>query len=259
MRNTPHNGSRVCHPSFGRGGSAWHLISAGVLAAIFGIGLLLGPVGPTGAATVSAPHAPQPSVVARAKGTIVSIFSSPTARSATEVLRSPTSVGAPLVFLVTDISRYPNWLRVELPSRPNQSQGWIHAGAVTLSSDGYVVSVHLVSHVLDVTFNGRLALSTSIGEGRSVLPTPTGTYYIVDLLKQPNPNGEYGPYAFGLSAFSDVLYSFGGGPGEIGIHGTDEPSSIGVSVSHGCIRVPNVTIAKLARILPLGTPVNIDH
>jgi lipoprotein-anchoring transpeptidase ErfK/SrfK len=59
-------------------------------------------------------------------------------------------------------------------------------------------------------------------------------------------------------AGSDVLQSFGGGPGEIGIHGTDAPDSVGASVSHGCIRVSNVTIVALAKLLPLGTPVVID-
>jgi lipoprotein-anchoring transpeptidase ErfK/SrfK len=105
--------------------------------------------------------------------------------------------------------------------------------------------------------NGLAMMAITIGEGRSALPTPTGTYYIVDLLKQPNPDGEYGPYAFGLSAFSDVLQSFGGGPGEIGIHGTDAPDSVGASLSHGCIRVSNAMIAALAKLLPLGTPVLI--
>ena len=92
---------------------------------------------------------------------------------------------------------------------------------------------------------------------RSVLPTPTGRYYVVELLKQPDPNGVYGPYALGTSAFSQVLYHFGGGPGQIGIHGTDEHGSIGQSVSHGCIRLRNRDIVRLAHVLPLGTPITI--
>ena len=90
-----------------------------------------------------------------------------------------------------------------------------------------------------------------------MLPTPTGIYYIVELLKQPDPNGPYGPYAFGLSAYSHVLYSYGGGPGQIGIHGTNNSNSIGHSQSHGCIRIPNTIISQLATELPLGTPVKI--
>jgi hypothetical protein len=62
---------------------------------------------------------------------------------------------------------------------------------------------------------------------------------------------------FGLSGFSDVLTSFGGGEGVIGIHGTNAPGKLGSNVSHGCVRVDNVTITKMARSLPLGTPVEI--
>lgn len=199
-----------------------------------------------------------PSVVARAKSSAVSIYSSPTSTHPYEVLQSNAYSGAPLAFLVTNVSLWPNWIRAYLPNRPNQSEGWIRVSEVTLASDPYVVRVHLVEHKLVVSELGRVIVSAPIGVGRSVLPTPTGTYYIVDLFKQPDPTGAYGPFAFGLSAFSDVLQSFGGGPGEIGLHGTDEPSSVGASVSHGCIRVTDNTITMLAKLLPLGTPVIIS-
>ena len=62
----------------------------------------------------------------------------------------------------------------------------------------------------------------------------------------------YGPFAFGLSGFSDVHMDFAGGEGVIGIHGTNDPASIGTRVSNGCIRVPNDVITDLAARLPLG-------
>lgn len=197
------------------------------------------------------------SLVAQSRGPTISIFESPSDRVPTELLRNPTSSGEPLVFLVSDLSQAPKWLRVYLPQRPNGRQGWVLASAVTLASDNYVVNVHLAAHKLTVSDGNREVISVPIGEGRAVLPTPIGTYFIANLLKQPNAQGEYGPYAFGLSAFSNVLQSFGGGPGEIGIHGTNVPSSVGVSVSHGCIRVTDSTITELAHLLPLGTKVVI--
>jgi len=42
-----------------------------------------------------------------------------------------------------------------------------------------------------------------------------------------------------------------------GIHGTDEPSSIGHSVSHGCVRMYNSDVEKLYPMVPVGTPVYI--
>ncbi|MDQ4133917.1 MAG: L,D-transpeptidase, partial [Actinomycetota bacterium] len=43
----------------------------------------------------------------------------------------------------------------------------------------------------------------------------------------------------------------------VGIHGTNDPSGLGRSVSHGCIRMSNRGITALAKTLPLGTPVEI--
>jgi lipoprotein-anchoring transpeptidase ErfK/SrfK len=76
-------------------------------------------------------------------------------------------------------------------------------------------------------------------------------------LLQPTNTG-YGPYAFGLSGFSEVLSNFGGGPGQIGLHGTDDTASIGRAASHGCIRMSNADITALATLLPLGTPIVIE-
>jgi lipoprotein-anchoring transpeptidase ErfK/SrfK len=172
-------------------------------------------------------------------------------------LRNPNADGAPLVFLVQKRVRY--WNKVYLPQRPNGSTAWIKARSVRLSLDPYRVVVSLGKHRVTVYKRNRIFLSVRAGVGRSVLPTPSGTYFIVSLLKQPNPNGAYGPYAFGLSAYSNVLQSFGGGPGQIGLHGTDNPSGLGTNVSHGCIRINNAAIRRLARTLPLGTRVVIQR
>jgi lipoprotein-anchoring transpeptidase ErfK/SrfK len=42
-----------------------------------------------------------------------------------------------------------------------------------------------------------------------------------------------------------------------GLHGTDEPESIGQSASHGCVRLRNEDIETLYRIVPIGTVVYI--
>jgi lipoprotein-anchoring transpeptidase ErfK/SrfK len=102
-----------------------------------------------------------------------------------------------------------------------------------------------------------------IGVGTTDTPTPGGLYYTKELLQpidrqgRPIPDGPYGPYAYGLSGFSDVLYDFAGGDGVIGIHGTNDPSSIGRDASHGCIRLSNEAITRLASTLPIGVPVEI--
>jgi lipoprotein-anchoring transpeptidase ErfK/SrfK len=206
-----------------------------------------------GTATDVSAAAP-PSVVARATGRTLAVYRSPSARTPLLRLRNPAN-GGPLVFLVKQ--RAPGWEQIYLPLRPNGSTGWVRDAALDLALDPYRVVVSLHEHALTVWKGDRIIQREPAGLGRSVMPTPTGTYYVVDLLKQPDPSGIYGPYAFGLSAFSNVLYSFGGGPGQIGLHGTSEPWALGTNVSHGCIRISNAGITKLARILPLGTPVQI--
>jgi hypothetical protein len=198
---------------------------------------------------------PGESIVATAVRRSVPIYRSPSAGHPFTRLSSPTPVGAPLVFLLQ--SRRQGWEHVYLPIRPDGSMGWIKDGFVSLAWNPYSLQARLARHELVLRKDGRIAAHFPVAVGRSVLPTPTGRYYIVELLKQPNPHGVYGPYAFGTSAFSKVLYHFGGGPGQIGIHGTDEGGSIGHSVSHGCIRLRNRDIVRLAHVLPLGTPITI--
>jgi len=211
------------------------------------------------AATVSVHKATRPSpvhIVAQVKARSIRVYHSG-ARRPFLTLRNPNAEGAPLVFLVE--RRVRGWVKVYLPVRPNGSTGWVRASSVDLALDPYRIVVSLGAHRVYVFKRNQLIRSEPAGVGRSVLPTPSGTYYIVSLLKQPNPTGPYGPYAFGLSAYSNVLQSFGGGPGEIGIHGTDFPQGLGTNVSHGCIRISNAGITRLARLLPLGTPVVIKR
>jgi len=195
------------------------------------------------------------SVVAQARGTAVAVYRFPGAKRPFITLRNPNSDGGKLVFLVAQ--RLQGWERVRLPIRPDGTTGWVRDRSVALSFDPYRVVVSLASRTVKVWNGARLIHTERAAVGRSVLPTPSGIYYIVELLKQPDPSGPYGPYAFGLSAFSNVLYHFGAGAGEIGLHGTDQPALLGTDVSHGCIRISNAAIVRLARILPLGTPVTI--
>jgi hypothetical protein len=235
-------------------------------------GSLLGPGGRPGALAVSGrtagrPHAPafidgpparsrraRGSVVADVKGREAIVYRAPGGRPWRRYL-NPTPQGTPLVFLVR--VRAGAWLRVMLPSRPNGAEGWVRAAGMELRTDPYSVRIDVRDRRLLVREAGRTVLAAQVGVGRAATPTPSGLYYIAELLRQPNPHGFYGPWAFALSAYSPVLSHFGGGGGQVGIHGTNEPVGIGHTVSHGCIRVRNSVIDRLVAILPLGTPVTI--
>ena len=185
----------------------------------------------------------------------VAVYSSPRAKRALLVLRKRDPRGTQRAFLVRSTTR--KWIRVYLPSRPNGSQGWVRTRAVRMYTNGYRVVVRLRSHKLRLWRGTKVVATYPVAIGTRSTPTPRGLFYVVELLKPHNPNGSYGPYAFGLSAHSQRLKTFAGGDGRVGLHGTDQPGLIGSSVSHGCIRLRNAAIRRLAKILPLGTPVLI--
>jgi lipoprotein-anchoring transpeptidase ErfK/SrfK len=165
--------------------------------------------------------------------------------------------GSELVFMVTG-PVVDGWVEVQLPVRPNGTTGWIRAEKVDFTTNPYRINVDLEGFELTITRDGHHVLTTTIAVGTGSTPTPHGEFYLTELLRPSDPDGLYGPYAYGVSGFSDTLASFNGGPGVIGIHGTDQPERLGGTVSHGCIRVDNAVITRMASFLPLGTPVTIS-
>jgi lipoprotein-anchoring transpeptidase ErfK/SrfK len=194
------------------------------------------------------------SLVATAEAGRIKIHRSPDGPVG-HTLSSPAGSAGPLVFLVLD--ERDGWLKVRLPIRPNGATGWVPADRVKLSTTPYRLVVSMKKHRLDLFQDGQRKARYPVGVGKSTTPTPPGEYYLAELIRPPDPHGVYGPYAFGLSAYSQTLTSFAGGPGQLGLHGTDEPDKVGTDVSHGCLRLKNAVITTLARTLPLGTPIQI--
>src|SRR5207245_3789515 len=124
----------------------------------------------------------------------------PGARAPESPHARPTPPPTPLVFLVR--ARVAAWLRVMLASRPNGSEGWLRAAGVELRADPYSVQIDLRQRRLLVRKAGRVLLDAAVGVGRSATPTPSGLYYVAELLRQSHATGVYGPWAFALSAHS---------------------------------------------------------
>ncbi len=148
------------------------------------------------------------------------------------------------------------WVRVPLSRLPNGLSGWIPRNAI---GDLHLIHTLLVIDRVRLRAflqrDGRTIFSTIIGVGRPQWPTPAGQFYIrvrLDHFSDPF----YGPVAFGTNARSPTLTDWPRG-GVVGIHGTDSPQLLPGRVSHGCIRMPNAAILRLARLMPLGTPVTI--
>jgi lipoprotein-anchoring transpeptidase ErfK/SrfK len=148
------------------------------------------------------------------------------------------------------------WVRVPLSTLPNGQTGWVPRDAL---GDFHRVRTHLVidrRRLRAVLLrDGQQVFTTRIGVGRPRWPTPAGEFYIrVRLEHFTNPF--YGPVAFGTNARSPQLTDWPQG-GIVGIHGTDTPQTLPGRISHGCIRMRNAAIRRLARLMPLGTPVSV--
>jgi hypothetical protein len=148
------------------------------------------------------------------------------------------------------------WVRVSIPGPPGRTSAWVPRHALGGYHD---VETRLVvdreSLTATLLRDGRAVLRAPVGVGRPEFPTPVGRYYVTSRLTAFG-TPFYGPLAFATSARSGVLTDWPGG-GVIGIHGTDRPDLVPGRISHGCIRLRNRDIVRLARLMPIGTPVTI--
>jgi L,D-transpeptidase catalytic domain len=148
------------------------------------------------------------------------------------------------------------WVRVRLAILPNGSTGWIPRSA--LGGYGTVRTRLIVDRErLSATLlrDERPVLKAPVGIGAAGSPTPAGEFYVRNRLTRYR-SPFYGPVAFGTSARSPTLTDWPDG-GFVGIHGTNRPDLLPGRVSHGCIRMRNDDILRLARLMPPGTPITI--
>lgn len=175
-----------------------------------------------------------------------------------------TPAGAPTTFAIVGdaapdaTTESPDFYRVALPSRPNGSTAWVPKDSVTVTKTPFRIFVDLKGRTLRVEKDGTGVFTTEVAIGTEKNPTPVNGTYVTELIANTEPDGAYGPYAFGLAMHSDTLSEFGTGDGQVGIHGTNRPDLIGQAVSHGCVRLTNGDVKELVDLeLPLGVPVFI--
>jgi lipoprotein-anchoring transpeptidase ErfK/SrfK len=173
-------------------------------------------------------------------------------------LPNPTRDQRLLVVGILDADPTGQWLYAQLPQRPNGTTGWIRAGDVSVFDVPNRIEINVTTNQLWVLRgdSDEVLFEATVATGRPSTPTPLGDYFI-DIY---NPLGHHRVYGWGqmsVSGFSEVLYTFGGGIGQIAIHGWNNDSVMGQNVSNGCIRMRNVDIEQVAALTGLGTPVKI--
>lgn len=153
------------------------------------------------------------------------------------------------------IDKRRGWVRVLLPSRPNRSSAWMPGSKLTWSRSPYLISVHLTSKRLELYRDGDVVDSWLIGIGQRSTPTPRGRTFVLGVFTDPAQS--FSPVILALGSHSEVLKTFGGGPGTVAIHGWPTSDVLGNASSAGCIRVPRQALDRL-RDIPSGTVVLVD-
>jgi hypothetical protein len=150
-----------------------------------------------------------------------------------------------------------DWIELRLPMRPNGRTGWVRREALdTFSVVHTQIVLDRAQHRLTLFRDGTVVLTAPIGVGKPSTPTPRGHFWITEKFAVHGAP-VYGPYAMGTSDYS-TLSDWPGG-GIVGLHGTDEPQLVPGDPSHGCVRLHNSDIVRLARLVPIGTPLLIIY
>lgn len=113
-------------------------------------------------------------------------------------------------------------------------------------------------------YDGATLLKTyPVATGKSSTVTPVGRYTIVFKTHCPGwTNPDTGEFFKGCTAKNPLGHrwlglSIGGGR-RYGIHGTNNPGSIGGHITHGCVRMYPHDVEELYNTVPLGTVVVIQ-
>lgn len=135
----------------------------------------------------------------------------------------------------------PDWHYIEMAKKKKMRIARLEKGQEIKLSDGSVVT--MVGNDVVKRLSGGEIVPYAVREGHEIVAD--GRMVI------PPLSSNQRKYTGVLGAFR--LYMGDG----YGIHGTDVPSSIGTSASHGCVRVRNEDIETLYQIVKIGTPVFI--
>jgi SH3-like domain-containing protein len=126
------------------------------------------------------------------------------------------------------------------------------------AASAYKIEVNKATNTLTLYKNGRVYKQYPVATGRNPSLTPEGTFPVVVKFVKPGwkgipgglPENPLGERWLGISVKGDNGRTYG-------IHGTNQPSSIGKYVSNGCIRMHNKDVIELYNLVPTGTPVHI--
>lgn len=173
-------------------------------------------------------------------------------------LRPLTAARTVLPVLDRKVGTDGSWLRVRLPGRPNSHTGWVLAHGSHSATTSWRLFVDTSERRVTVFYRGRATRTLRAIVGKRSTPTPNGRFFVEETVRLSS-NLVGAPFALALSARSNVLAQFDGGPGQIALHGLGNVGgTLGTAVSHGCVRLDYRSISWLAARIGPGVPVTIS-
>ena len=152
---------------------------------------------------------------------------------------------------------------VQLPVRPNGRVAWVDTRTVRLVRTQWRIVIDRPVRRARLLQAGRVVRTFAVVVGKPSTPTPRGRFAVLSVTAD-DPDAFSGAWVVALTAESNALRTFGGGPGRVGLHGRGGVSlldPLGSARSHGCVRFDNASIRWIvARVgapnLP-GVPVEV--
>jgi len=184
------------------------------------------------------------------------------ARTEANPLYATTQHGNPLVLRVIESTG--EWLRVQVPTRPNHSDVWVRSDDFELGHTDVWIEISLAPTARSEAGQmwaykgGEQILETSIVSGRPDRETPRVTGWVDELTPGSEVGPAWGSWVVGLGTFSEAIGSYAGGLPAVAIHGTNQPELMGQRVSTSKVRVPNEVVDQLVALDGfVGAPVHI--
>lgn len=210
-----------------------------------------------------APRASGASVAVQPTQELAALLSSHRVRAAPSA-RSPLVGDVPATTPITHdrtvlpvLAHQGAWLKVRLPGRPNSHTGWISRKGTLHWATNWRLVVNRARREVVVYRSGRIVRTFKAVVGKPSTPTPAGEFFVEESIALRSYDVG-APFALALSARSEVLQEFAGGPGQIAVHGLSNVGGVpGTAVSHGCIRLDDAVMRWLVVRIGTGTPVTI--
>jgi lipoprotein-anchoring transpeptidase ErfK/SrfK len=188
----------------------------------------------------------------------LSITSKPGGGSVVGTMPSYAKFGARMVAWVQELSKSGRYGKVTVPYTMNpKATGWIKVAGLKKTHIKYSILVDLSKHQLTLSKLGHPVMRVPAATGAPSTRTPPGRYHVADRWTS-NPAGSLGAFVFALSGLQVNYPGASSGLYIMAIHGTNNPSTLGQSVSAGCVRVGAKAVQRLIPILRVGTPVVIQ-